>query len=95
MSYAALYGSNGERDYMRQVALDALKERPTATKGPSPPAKTASAFAGKVDDEPSFFTDSTGAIDFGPASPEAKGAIYTSGLTLTDEDKKDILGDDQ
>jgi hypothetical protein len=24
MSYAAAFGSNGERDYMRQVALDAL-----------------------------------------------------------------------
>jgi hypothetical protein len=24
MSYSACYGSNGERDYMRQVALDAL-----------------------------------------------------------------------
>ena len=28
MSYAACYGSNGERDYMRQIALDALAHQP-------------------------------------------------------------------
>lgn len=26
MSYSAAYGSNGERDYMRKVALDALNK---------------------------------------------------------------------
>ncbi len=28
MSYATAYGSNGERDFMRQLALDALKGKP-------------------------------------------------------------------
>lgn len=31
MSYSAAYGSNGERDYMRQVALNALAVAPSAT----------------------------------------------------------------
>jgi len=31
MSYAACYGSNGERDYMRQVALNALAATPAAS----------------------------------------------------------------
>jgi hypothetical protein len=35
VSYAAEYGSNGERDYMRQIAVDALKSR--AADAPSEP----------------------------------------------------------
>lgn len=37
MSYGAAYGSNGERDYMRQVALDALAAAPSAKQEPSDP----------------------------------------------------------
>lgn len=38
MSYAACYGSNGERDYMRQVALNALAATPAAST-PAAPAE--------------------------------------------------------
>ena len=34
MSYSAAYGSNGERDYMRQVALDALAAAPALPADP-------------------------------------------------------------
>ena len=37
-TFAAEYGSNGERDYMRQIALDALN--PSAALSPAPPPET-------------------------------------------------------